>query len=66
MARLDIDHGYPLRLIAPDRAGVLNTKWLTPVEITLMSRERIVIGAAGVLLGLFGVFRLLTQIPATT
>ena len=26
--RLDIDHGYPLRLIAPDRAGVLNTKWL--------------------------------------
>jgi hypothetical protein len=32
-ARLDIDHGYPLRLIAPDRAGVLNTKWLTTVEV---------------------------------
>jgi hypothetical protein len=32
--RLDIDHGYPLRLIAPDRAGVLNTKWLTKLEIT--------------------------------
>ena len=32
-ARLDVDHGYPLRLIAPDRAGVLNTKWLTKVEI---------------------------------
>jgi hypothetical protein len=31
--RLDIDHGYPLRLIAPDRAGVLNTKWLASVEI---------------------------------
>ena len=31
--RLDIDHGYPLRLIAPDRAGVLNTKWLTRVEV---------------------------------
>ncbi len=31
--RLDLDHGYPLRLIAPDRAGVLNTKWLTAVEI---------------------------------
>ena len=31
--RLTIDHGYPLRLIAPNRAGVLNTKWLTRVEI---------------------------------
>lgn len=32
--RLDIDHGYPLRLIAPDRAGVLNTKWLTKIEVS--------------------------------
>ena len=32
--RLNLDHGYPLRLIAPDRAGVLNTKWLTRVEVT--------------------------------
>ena len=31
--RLSLDHGYPLRLIAPDRAGVLNTKWLASVEI---------------------------------
>jgi len=31
--RLSIDHGYPLRLIAPDRAGVLQTKWLTRIEI---------------------------------
>ena len=31
--RLDIDHGYPLRLIAPNRAGVLQTKWLTRVEV---------------------------------
>jgi len=31
--RLDLDHGYPVRLIAPDRAGVLNTKWLARVEI---------------------------------
>lgn len=31
--RLDPEHGYPLRLIAPDRAGVLNTKWLASVEI---------------------------------
>jgi Oxidoreductase molybdopterin binding domain len=32
--RLDIDHGYPLRLIAPDRAGVLNTKWLSRIQVT--------------------------------
>ncbi|WP_375499094.1 molybdopterin-dependent oxidoreductase [uncultured Jatrophihabitans sp.] len=31
--RLNLDHGYPLRLIAPDRAGVLNTKWLTSVRV---------------------------------
>jgi hypothetical protein len=31
--RLTPDHGYPVRLIAPDRAGVLNTKWLTTVEV---------------------------------
>ena len=31
--RLDVDHGYPLRLIAPNRAGVLNTKWLGRVEV---------------------------------
>ena len=31
--RLDLDHGYPLRLIAPNRAGVLNTKWLSRVEV---------------------------------
>ena len=31
--RLNLDHGYPLRLIAPNRAGVLNTKWLTMVEV---------------------------------
>ena len=32
--RLDIDHGYPLRLIGPNRAGVLNTKWLRAVTVT--------------------------------
>ena len=31
--RLDVDHGYPLRLIAPNRAGVLNTKWLSIIEV---------------------------------
>ena len=31
--RLDLDHGYPLRLIAPNRPGVLNTKWLSRIEI---------------------------------
>jgi hypothetical protein len=30
---LDIDHGYPLRLIAPDRPGVLQTKWVTKVVV---------------------------------
>ena len=31
--RLPLDHGYPLRLIAPNRAEVLNTKWLTKIEV---------------------------------
>jgi hypothetical protein len=31
--RLNVDHGYPLRLIAPDRAGVLNTKWLSRIDV---------------------------------
>jgi len=29
---LALDHGYPARLIAPNRPGVLQTKWLTTVE----------------------------------
>jgi hypothetical protein len=29
---LDLDHGYPLRLIAPDRPGVLQTKWVSTVD----------------------------------
>ena len=32
--RLNLDHGYPLRLISPNRPGVLNTKWLSSVEVT--------------------------------
>lgn len=32
--RLDVDHGYPLRLISPNRAGVLNTKWLSRIEVS--------------------------------
>lgn len=31
--RISLDHGYPIRLIAPDRAGVLQTKWLTRIEV---------------------------------
>ncbi len=31
--RLTIDHGYPLRLIAPDHPGVFNTKWLHRIRI---------------------------------
>ena len=30
---LDADHGYPLRLIAPDRPGVMQTKWLHEVVV---------------------------------
>lgn len=32
--RLDMDHGYPVRLISPNRPGVLNTKWLSRVEVS--------------------------------
>jgi DMSO/TMAO reductase YedYZ molybdopterin-dependent catalytic subunit len=27
------DHGYPVRLIAPNRPGVLQTKWLSRLEV---------------------------------
>ncbi len=30
---LDIDHGFPCRLIAPNRPGVLQTKWLDRLEV---------------------------------
>ncbi len=30
---LDLDHGFPVRLIAPDRPGVLQTKWLRQVTV---------------------------------
>lgn len=30
---LNIDHGYPCRLISPTRPGVLQTKWLTRIEV---------------------------------
>ena len=30
---LDIDHGYPARIIAPGRPGVLQTKWLSMIEV---------------------------------
>jgi hypothetical protein len=30
---LSIDHGYPCRLIAPNRPGVFQTKWVTRVEV---------------------------------
>ncbi|CAB4728104.1 MAG: molybdopterin-dependent oxidoreductase [Actinobacteria bacterium] len=28
------DHGYPCRLIAPNRPGVLQTKWVTRIEVS--------------------------------
>ncbi|MFC4536450.1 molybdopterin-dependent oxidoreductase [Sphaerisporangium dianthi] len=33
-APLAPDHGYPLRLIAPNRPGVLQTKWVTKVVVS--------------------------------
>ncbi len=32
-APLDLDHGYPARMIAPGRPGVLQTKWLSKLEV---------------------------------
>ena len=30
---LSLDHGYPVRLIAPDRPGALQTKWIDRIEV---------------------------------
>jgi DMSO/TMAO reductase YedYZ molybdopterin-dependent catalytic subunit len=30
---LDIDHGFPVRLIGPNRPGVMQTKWVTTVVV---------------------------------
>ena len=30
---LSIDHGYPARIIAPNRPGVLQTKWVDRIEV---------------------------------
>ena len=32
--QLALDHGYPARLIAPNRPGALQTKWVTLIEVT--------------------------------
>ncbi|TWD84537.1 DMSO/TMAO reductase YedYZ molybdopterin-dependent catalytic subunit [Kribbella amoyensis] len=32
-ADLDLDHGYPARIIAPNRPGVLQTKWVHRLEV---------------------------------
>ena len=31
--RLSLDHGYPLRLVAPNRAEVHSIKWITQIEV---------------------------------
>jgi DMSO/TMAO reductase YedYZ molybdopterin-dependent catalytic subunit len=31
---LSIDHGYPARLVAPNRPGVLQTKWVRRLEVS--------------------------------
>jgi hypothetical protein len=33
-AELDLDHGYPCRIIAPSRPGVLQTKWVSRLEVS--------------------------------
>jgi DMSO/TMAO reductase YedYZ molybdopterin-dependent catalytic subunit len=30
---LDLDHGYPCRLITASRPGVLQTKWVRRIEV---------------------------------
>lgn len=30
---LDLDHGFPCRVIAPNRPGVLQTKWVGRLEV---------------------------------
>jgi DMSO/TMAO reductase YedYZ molybdopterin-dependent catalytic subunit len=30
---LDLDHGFPARLIAPNRPGVFQTKWVHRLEV---------------------------------
>ena len=32
-SRLTRDHGYPVRLISPNRPGVLQTKWVTELQV---------------------------------
>src|SRR4029079_1180332 len=34
---LSLDHGFPCRLIAPDRPGVLQTKWVGRLEVAACS-----------------------------
>jgi DMSO/TMAO reductase YedYZ molybdopterin-dependent catalytic subunit len=31
---LSLDHGFPCRVIAPNRPGVLQTKWGASLEVT--------------------------------
>jgi DMSO/TMAO reductase YedYZ molybdopterin-dependent catalytic subunit len=32
-AKLDLEHGFPARIIAPGRPGVLQTKWIERIEV---------------------------------
>src|SRR4029079_16836568 len=32
--QLHLDHGFPVRLIGPNRPGVLQTKWVTRLVVT--------------------------------
>jgi DMSO/TMAO reductase YedYZ molybdopterin-dependent catalytic subunit len=32
-SRLELDHGYPLRLVGPNRAELFDTKWIATLEV---------------------------------
>ena len=70
--RLSADHGFPARLIAPNRPGVLQTKWVNRLEVLTMNRRPLVVGdralraglvVVGVLGGLVGAYAFVTGVP---
>ena len=61
--RLNLDHGYPAAADRPEPARRAQHQVARPDRGAVMGRWRIVLAVAGIALGLFGVGRLVTQIP---
>ena len=61
-----LDHGYPLRLVGPNRAELFDTKWIGTIEVLAMKVLRIVLGVVGGLLLAYGAGRLLHGLPLAT